>query len=81
MSFFLHRLSHIFLCRFSYNAENDLIDANLGGGVIKQRVARDGEGKSGGFRTLILFKLGNRAFLFMDLRKMKKIISMRLLQN
>jgi hypothetical protein len=60
MSFFLHRLSHIFLCRFSYNAENDLIDANLGGGVIKQRVARDGEGKSGGFRTLILFKLGNR---------------------
>jgi hypothetical protein len=50
------------LCKAVANAENDLIDANLGGGVIKQRVARDGEGKSGGFRTLILFKIGNRAF-------------------
>ena len=37
------------LCKAVSNAENDLIDANLGGGVIKQRVARDGEGKSGGF--------------------------------
>jgi len=39
-----------------------LIDADLGGGVIKQRVAREGQGKSGGFRTMILFKLGSRAF-------------------
>lgn len=31
-----------------------LIDADLGGGVIKQRVARAGQGKSGGFRTIIL---------------------------
>ena len=33
------------------DAEKGLIDADLGGGVIKQRVARDGAGKSGGFRT------------------------------
>ncbi len=38
------------------------IDADLGGGVIKQRVARRGEGKSGGFRTIILFRRGERAF-------------------
>lgn len=44
------------------NAENGLIDADLGGGVIKQRVPRDGEGKSGGFRTMILFRTGSRAF-------------------
>lgn len=42
-------------------ANDGLIDADLGGGVIKQRVARPGQGKSGGYRTLILFRQGNRA--------------------
>lgn len=42
-------------------AESGLIDADLGSGVIKQRVARQGEGKSGGYRTLILFRQGDRA--------------------
>ena len=42
-------------------AEAGLIDADLGGGVIKQRVARPGKGKSGGYRTLILFRRGDRA--------------------
>ncbi len=50
------------LCKAISNAENGLIDADLGGGVIKQRVARDGKGKSGGFRTMILFRTGARAF-------------------
>jgi hypothetical protein len=38
------------------------IDADLGGGVIKQRIARPGEGKSGGFRTIVLFRRNERAF-------------------
>ena len=42
-------------------AENGLVDADLGGDVIKQRVARPGQGKSGGYRTLILFRRGDRA--------------------
>ncbi|WP_246428379.1 type II toxin-antitoxin system RelE/ParE family toxin [Sphingobium yanoikuyae] len=42
-------------------AESGLVDADLGGGVIKQRGARTGQGKSGGYRTLILFKQGDRA--------------------
>jgi hypothetical protein len=42
-------------------AESGLVDADLGGGVIKQRVARAGHGKSGGYRTLILFRRGDRA--------------------
>lgn len=42
-------------------AESGLIDADLGGGLIKQRVARPGKGKSGGYRTLILFRQGDRA--------------------
>lgn len=37
------------------------MDADLGGGVIKQRLARPGKGKSGGCRTLILFRHGDRA--------------------
>jgi hypothetical protein len=43
------------------HAESGLIDADLGGGVIKQRVARAGKGKSSGYRTLILFRQGDRA--------------------
>ena len=42
-------------------AESGLVDADLGGGVIKQRVARPGRGRSGGYRTLILFRQGDRA--------------------
>lgn len=38
------------------------IDADLGGGVIKQRIARPGQGKSGGYRSIILFRKGARAF-------------------
>ncbi len=37
-------------------------DADLGGGVFKQRVAREGRGKSGGFRTIILFRAGGHSF-------------------
>jgi len=44
------------------DAERLLIDAKLGGGVIKQRVARPGKGKSGGFRTVILYKAHALAF-------------------
>lgn len=42
-------------------AEHGLIDADLGGGVIKQRIARKGSGKSGGFRSVLLFRAGDRA--------------------
>jgi hypothetical protein len=44
------------------NVERGAIDADLGGGVVKQRIARAGGGKSGGFRTIILFRAGARAF-------------------
>lgn len=44
------------------NAEKGLIDADYGGGVIKQRIARPGAGKSGGYRSIILFRKGKLAF-------------------
>lgn len=37
-------------------------DADLGGGVFKQRIAREGAGKSGGFRTIILFRFEGHHF-------------------
>ncbi|KWD78416.1 type II toxin-antitoxin system RelE/ParE family toxin [Burkholderia ubonensis] len=39
-----------------------LIDANLGGHVYKKRVGIDGRGKSGGLRTLLAFRVGDRAY-------------------
>lgn len=45
-------------------AMHGLIDADLGGRVIKQRVARPGQGKSGGFRLLIAFGSHRAVFLY-----------------
>jgi hypothetical protein len=46
-------------------AERGLIDADLGGALIKQRVARSGQGRSGGFRMLVAYRARHRAvFLF-----------------
>ena len=50
-------------------AERGLIDADLGGGLIKPRVARPGQGKSGGFRTLIAYRRGERAVLLFGFAK------------
>ncbi len=47
-------------------------DADLGGGVFKQRVARRGGGKSGGFRTIILFKVGGHSFFAHGFAKNEK---------
>ena len=49
------------LCEAVARAEAGLIDADLGGGLLKQRVARLGVGKSGGYRTLIFFRVETRA--------------------
>ena len=42
-----------------------LYDADLGGGLLKKRIARPGQGKSGGFRTLVATNKGARwVFVF-----------------
>ena len=46
-------------------ADAGLIDADLGGGLIKQRVARPGQGKRGGYRTIIAYRAAERSvFLY-----------------
>jgi hypothetical protein len=49
----------------AWAADRGLVDADLGGGLIKQRVARSGQGKRGGYRMLIAFRSADRAiFLY-----------------
>ena len=55
----------IIACVTIERAERGLVDADLGGGIIKQRVARTGQGRSGGYRILIAYRFGKRAvFLY-----------------
>jgi hypothetical protein len=44
------------LCRAIIEINAGTVDAELGGGLYKQRLRRTGEGKSGGFRTIILLR-------------------------
>jgi len=46
-------------------AARGLIDADLGGGLIKQRIARKGQGRRGGYRVMVAFRAADFAvFLF-----------------
>ena len=53
------------LCEAVARAERGLIDADLGNGVIKQRLPRQGEGRSGGFRVIVVYRTSTRT-VFVD---------------
>lgn len=65
-------ISDLYLCKAIEDAEHGLIGADLGGGVIKLRLARKGSGKSGGFRTMIFFKARERAIFVHGFAKNEK---------
>jgi hypothetical protein len=48
------------------------VDAELGGGLIKQRVARRGQGRSAGFRVVIAYRPGARAVFLSGFAKNEK---------
>ena len=56
------RISDAKLCEAVGDAEAGRIDADYGGGVIKQRISRPNEGKPGGYRAIILFRKGQLSF-------------------
>ena len=56
------RIAEKEICEAARRAVKGLIDADLGGGVIKQRLARKGQGKSGGFRSIVLFRRDEKMF-------------------
>ena len=58
-------LSTASLCAAVNEMSEGLIDADLGGGLVKKRIGRLGQGKSGGYRTLVATNKGNRwVFVF-----------------
>jgi hypothetical protein len=60
------------LCETVARAEKGQIDANLGGWVIKQRVARPGQGRSKGYRTIVVFRRGTQAFFVYGFAKSQR---------
>lgn len=55
------KITDAMLCEAVARAQKGIVDADLGGNVLKQRIARKGEGRSGGYRTILLFRIGERA--------------------
>jgi hypothetical protein len=50
-------------------AELGVIDVDLGGGLIKQRVARPGQGRSGGYRMIVGYRVQSRAVFLLGFAK------------
>lgn len=59
------KISDSMLCEAVERAEKGIVDADLGGNIIKQRLAREGGGRSKGYRVLIAVRLKTR-YVFMD---------------
>jgi hypothetical protein len=60
------------LCDAVARAVRGKVDVDLGGGVMKQRVARPGQGRSGGYRTLILYRAKDRAIFVFGFAKSER---------
>ncbi len=50
------------LCEAVREMQAGLYEADLGGGLLKKRIARPGQGKSGGYRTLVATNKGGKWF-------------------
>ena len=57
------------LCEAVSEMLQGLVDARLGGGVVKKRIARAGEGKRGGYRTILATNLRDRWFFMFGFAK------------
>ncbi len=55
-----------------HRAESGLIGADLGSGLIKQRIARQGGGRSGGYRSILILRSGERAIFVFAFAKSAK---------
>ncbi len=60
-----NKISSTSLTEAIQNVEDGLSTADLGSNLFKVRVAREGSGKSGGFRTLLVYRENDRTiFLY-----------------
>ena len=60
------------LCRAVHEMVQGLLDADLGGDVVKKRVALPGRGRSGGARTLVATRRAGRWFFVFGFEKNQK---------
>ena len=63
------RIGDVALMEAIERAEAGLVDGDLGGGLIKQRIARPGKGRSGSDRTIIAYRAGERAVFLLGFAK------------
>jgi hypothetical protein len=57
------------LCRAAHEIESGLVDARLGGFLLKKRIGRPHSGKRGGFRTIVAHRQGDRIFFIYGFAK------------
>ena len=62
-------LSNQALCQAVQEMQQGLYEADLGSGLFKKRIAKQGQGKSGGFRTLIATNKGSHWFFVFGFEK------------
>lgn len=60
------------LCNVVKELENGCIDANLGNGLYKQRLARPNQGKSSGYRCIIIYQHNDCAYFMYGFPKSEK---------
>jgi len=63
------------LCRAVQEVQQGLHDGNLGGPLIKKRVAKNEQGKSSGFRTVIGYRTNKMAVFIYGFTKATRAIS------
>jgi len=65
-------LSDKLICVAIREVERGLVDAALGGQLVKKRIGLPGRGKSGSVRTIIAYRAGDRAFCLYGFAKSQK---------
>jgi hypothetical protein len=65
-------VTDVVLCGAAAEIESGLVDARLGGFLIKKRVAAPGHGKRGGYRTIAAHRQGNRLVFLHGFAKNEK---------
>jgi hypothetical protein len=70
------RLSNRELAKAVQEIEQGLLDGDLGGHLVKKRMARAGGGKRGGYRTILAYRKGSLAiFLYGFAKNVKADLS------
>ncbi len=60
------------LCKAAAEIGDGLVDARLGGFLIKKRVGAAGRGKRGGYRTIVAYRQGDRLVFLYGFAKNEK---------